>query len=98
MQQRPGRFLLCAQQASQQPSPRQLSRPSLTATAAMTSAASRIGPPPSGERVGEQADQQRDGEVGAERCLARLLDGRGRVQLVPDPALGGRRAVASSGP
>src|SRR5712692_8836967 len=35
----PQRFLGDAQQVSQQPSPRQLSRPSLTATAAITSAA-----------------------------------------------------------
>ena len=75
-----------AQQASQQPSPRQLSRPSLTATAAITSAASRIGPPPPGECVRQQSDEERDRQVGAELVLGRLLDRRRRVELAARPA------------
>ena len=56
----PGQF--SQQQPSAQPSPRQLSRPSFNATAAMTSAASSVGSPPVEHGVRAEADQQSDGE------------------------------------
>ena len=47
-----------------------------------------VQPPGAGDRVAEQADQQRAGEIGAEDVLAALALGRGRADLVGDPLLG----------
>src|SRR5205814_1453065 len=45
----------------------------------------RVGPPPAGERVRAQPQEERDREVGAELRLCRFLDGGGGVELVAEP-------------
>ena len=47
-----------------------------------------VGPPPAGDGVGAQADEQGGGHVGAEHRLAALARGRRRAERVADSALG----------
>ena len=76
--------------AAQQPqaSPRQASRASRTATAAMPSATSGSAHHQPSDRVGEQPDEQRRGQVRAEHRLAALAGGRRRAERSADAALG----------
>ena len=62
------------QQPCAQPSPRQLSLPSLNATAAMKSAAAGSAHHEAGGGVHDEPDEQCDGKVGAELGLRCLLD------------------------
>ena len=72
----------------QQLSPRQLSRPSRAATAAMTSAVSRVGPPPAQGGVESQSDEECGGEVGAEQVLAAFAVPGAGAELPGDVGFG----------